>query len=85
MNYQTSRYRYDVPVQLTLREFIIIMQNKLSIELLSGNFEYRYANNGIIGIRDEEDWENFKEVMKKNYDFNNNIDKERIEMWIGKN
>jgi hypothetical protein len=61
------------------------MQNKLSIELLSENFEYRYANNGIIGIRDEEDWENFKEVMKKNYGFNNIINNERIEMWIGKN
>ncbi|RGB42759.1 kinase-like domain-containing protein [Rhizophagus diaphanus] len=57
------------------------MRNKLSIELLSGNFEYRYANHGIIGIRDEEDWENFKEVMKKNYDFNNNVNKERIEIF----
>ncbi|CAB4475230.1 unnamed protein product [Rhizophagus irregularis] len=85
MNYQTSRYQYDIPIQLTLREFTIIMRNKLSIELLSGNFEYRYANHGIIGIRDEEDWENFKEVMKKNYDFNNNVNKERIEMWVGKN
>ncbi|GBC04931.1 hypothetical protein RclHR1_05950015 [Rhizophagus clarus] len=84
MNYQTSRYHYDVPIQLTLREFTIIMQNKLSIELLSGNFEYRYANNGIIGIRDEEDWENFKEVMKRNYGFNSIINKERIEMWVGK-
>ena len=78
MNYKSSRCQYDIPMQLTLREFIIIMQNKLSAELLSGYFEYRYADNGIIEIGDEEDWENFKELMIKNAN-------DRIEMWVGKN
>ncbi|RIA93975.1 hypothetical protein C1645_803772 [Glomus cerebriforme] len=81
MNYKSSRYQYDIPMQLTLREFTIIMRNKLSIEILSGYFEYRYADNGIIGIEDEEDWENFKEVMKKSGSYNITG---RIEMWVGK-
>ncbi|CAG8628949.1 9345_t:CDS:2 [Rhizophagus irregularis] len=62
---------------------VSVHENFCNLEAMDAVYEY--ANHGIIGIRDEEDWENFKEVMKKNYDFNNNVNKERIEMWVGKN
>jgi hypothetical protein len=48
-----------VSMQLTLCDFKASYQQNL----LSGYFEYRYADHGIIEIDDEEDWENFKEVM----------------------